>query len=48
MRKQKPSSNKRWHGGKGSRPRSVDSEKFSEAFDRIFSDGPKEKKQNGG
>lgn len=25
-----------WHGGKGSRPRAVDTKKFSENWDRIF------------
>ena len=28
--------NKQWHGGKGSRPRPVDRDKFNESFDRIF------------
>ena len=25
-----------WHGGKGSQPRLVDSQKYSENFDKIF------------
>ena len=28
--------NRQWHGGKGSRPRPVDRDKFNENFDRIF------------
>lgn len=26
----------KWHGGKGSQPRKVDSKKFSENWERIF------------
>ena len=28
--------NRQWHGGKGSRPRHMDQDKFNENFDKIF------------
>ena len=43
MRKQKPSSNKRWHGGKGSTVKPYDKNKFNENFDKIFGSKKKEK-----
>ena len=27
---------KQWHGGKGDKPRSVDNEKYSDGWERIF------------
>jgi hypothetical protein len=33
----------KWHGGKGSKPRPSDKEKFDEGWDRIF--GPKKDKE---
>jgi|TARA_A100000172_G_scaffold60047_2_gene39543 hypothetical protein len=34
-----------WHGGKGSKPRPTDRDKFNEAFDRIFKTKEKETKR---
>ncbi len=34
----------KWHGGKGSKPRPSDKDKYNQNFDRIF--GDKKKKDN--
>ena len=33
----------KWHGGKGSKPRKVDTEKYSDNWDKIFGKKEKEK-----
>jgi hypothetical protein len=37
-------STRQWHGGKGSKPRPTDIDKFNENFDKIFKNKSKEKK----
>ena len=37
--------NRQWHGGKGSKPRPTDRDKFSEAFDKIFKPKHEKKKR---
>ena len=36
--------NSQWHGGKGSKPRPTDIDKFNENFDKIFKNKKKESK----
>ena len=37
----------KWHGGKGSNPRPLDTSKWDEQFTRIFGDKNKEKSDDG-
>ena len=36
----------KWHGGKGDKPRKVDSEKFASNWDKIFSKKKKDESKN--
>tara|TARA_R100000935_G_C2753666_1_gene130718 strand:+ start:345 stop:494 length:150 start_codon:yes stop_codon:yes gene_type:complete len=36
--------NRQWHGGKGSKPRPTDFDKFNDNFDKIFNKKDKDKK----